>query len=419
MASGGDLRGASYALSLTTRLLPIAFLVAGAWADGRAAFYDLLVKRLTLTVLAIVALALAVSAVRPVVAPFDAARAGWVSGLLLAPLVLLLVGAARVVSDWLDARWLGRRYSPGDAIERLLAVTRGTDDRDELERRALEVIGELFDGTATLVPADARRPVAGTHVAVAPVDEVGAVEVIRRDESRRFYSEDLALVRSVAHVLGLEFARAALERQRQAEAARALRAQINPHFLFNALNTIGGWVQADPRRAEGIIEQLAEVFRYTLRGTTSEWATLDAELGAVRRYLDVEHARFGDRLVVGVTCDDDVSDVLVPPLVVLTLAENAVKHGVAPALGTVSVTVHAQAERDRVRVDVVDTGEGLDAAWAAPDARRAGGFGLASVRERLRLLYGTQASLEGSREAARGETRFSLRVPLRRGSAAG
>jgi len=126
--------------------------------------------------------------------------------------------------------------------------------------------------------------------------------------------------------------------QTQAE-LRALRAQINPHFLFNALTAIGGWTQADPRRAESVMEQLADVFRYTLRGTRTEWVTLGAELDAVRTYLDVEQARFGTRLSIDVVCDDHLRELLIPPLVVLTLAENAIKHGVADSIGSARVHV--------------------------------------------------------------------------------
>lgn len=412
MLHGTTLRSGSYALSLTTRLLPLAFLVAGAWADGRAAFYDLLVKRMLLAVLAMLGLAAAVALTRPAVAGLEAWQAAWLTGILLAPIVLALLGAGRVLSNWLDTRWLGRHYSPGEAVEHVLEATRESDDRGDVEHRGLQAIGDIFDGTATLVPVAAAPADASRHVGQAPVEAGLRVVVARRDESRPFYSGDLALLQSVARVLGLELGRVALERERQAEAARALRAQVNPHFLFNALNTIGGWVHADPARAEAIVEQLSEVFRYTLRGTTAEWVEVDAELAAVRRYLEVERARFGERLHAEVTVDGAARQAAVPPLLVLTLAENAVKHGVATSTTPVSIRVHAALDGGMLRIDVADTGPGLDASSAATDAADDGGFGLASVRARLRLQCGPDASLEGRRDEARGETRFTLRLPV-------
>lgn len=410
MVTAGDIRSASYGLSLTTRLLPLAFLVAGAYADGRAAFYDLLVKRVTLALLAMASLALGIAVVRPVVAAVDPWRAALLSGLLLGPLVLVLVGLGRVLSDWLDTWWLGRRYSPGEAIEHLLSATRPSSDLATVRQQALSAIGEMFDGHARLHDGPP-PPLVSMNVATAPVSGDLHLEVTRRDESRRFYSEDLALVRSVSRVLGLEFDRVALERERQSEAARALRAQVNPHFLFNALNAIGGWLQADPRQAKAIVGQLAGVFRYTLRGTTSEWVTLGAELDAVAGYLAVERARFGSRLSTHVDGDTDVRAAAVPPLVLLTLVENAIKHGVAASLGDVRVTVQARREGPDLVVDVVDTGDALDDDWATAAASDAGGFGLASVRERLRLVFGDRAALEGCRDAAGHETRFTIRMP--------
>jgi hypothetical protein len=406
MVTADDIRSASYGLSLTTRLLPLAFLVAGAYADGR----DLLVKRVTLALLAMASLALGIAVVRPVVAAVDPWRAAILSGVLLGPLVLVLVGPGRVLSDWLDTWWLGRRYSPGDAIEHLLSATRPSSDLATVQQRALSAFGEMFDADARLHEGPPPALVS-MNVATAPVSDDLHLEVTRRDESRRFYSEDLALVRSVSRVLGLEFDRLALERERQAEAARALRAQVNPHFLFNALNAIGGWLQADPRQAEAIVEQLAGVFRYTLRGTTSEWVTLGAELDAVAGYLAVERARFGSRLSTQVDGETDVRAAAVPPLVLLTLVENAIKHGVAASLGDVRVSVQARRDGTDLVVDVVDTGDALDVGWATVAASDAGGFGLASVRERLRLVFGDRAALEGCRDAARHETRFTIRMP--------
>src|SRR5690606_10237874 len=130
---------------------------------------------------------------------------------------------------------------------------------------------------------------------------------VNTSSTRLLLSEDLAMLRSLAGVFGfmLETVRLQLKRQEQELIAhdlrlqtsrselKALRAQINPHFLFNALNAIASLIHTDPLRADEAVEQLAEVFRYTLRRSDSDWAPLDQELAFARAYLDVEQARFG------------------------------------------------------------------------------------------------------------------------------
>ena len=123
---------------------------------------------------------------------------------------------------------------------------------------------------------------------------------------------------------------------------KALRAQINPHFLFNALNSIAGLIHRDPAVADRTIEQLADVFRYALRGAESEWALLDDELDFVRAYLEVERARFGERLHVEVEIEEAARGARVPTMIVQTLVENAVKHGAASVRGPASVIVRAR-----------------------------------------------------------------------------
>ena len=110
---------------------------------------------------------------------------------------------------------------------------------------------------------------------------------------------------------------------------KALRAQINPHFLFNALNAIASLIHTDPPRADAAVEQLAEVFRYTLRRSEQEWAPLDQELAFARAYLDVEQARFGKRLEFSIDADARLARAQVPSMLLQTLVENAVKHGIS------------------------------------------------------------------------------------------
>ena len=177
-----------------------------------------------------------------------------------------------------------------------------------------------------------------------------------RQSEAPYFSEDVALLTSLAdvfsHVLeNLHLQERKLEQeQRTREMSlhasrselKALRAQINPHFLFNALNSIAGLIHRDPAVADRTIEQLADVFRYALRGAESEWALLDDELDFVRAYLEVERARFGERLHVEVEIEEAARGARVPTMIVQTLVENAVKHGAASVRGPASVVVRAR-----------------------------------------------------------------------------
>ena len=164
---------------------------------------------------------------------------------------------------------------------------------------------------------------------------------------RVLLSEDLTLLRSLGSVVTYLLENVRLQQRRQEQdllaqelrvqssqsELKALRAQINPHFLFNALNTVASLIHSDPARADRAVEQLSEVFRHTLRRSESEWAPLDQELAFAAAYLDVEEARFGSRLRYVIDATPEAMRALVPSMLVHTLIENAVKHGVAQVRG--------------------------------------------------------------------------------------
>jgi LytS/YehU family sensor histidine kinase len=177
---------------------------------------------------------------------------------------------------------------------------------------------------------------------------------------------------------------------------KALSAQINPHFLFNALNAIASLIHTDPARADAAVEQLAEVFRYTLRRSEQEWAPLDQELAFARAYLDVEQARFGKRLSFEIHADDSVGRAHVPSMLLQTLVENAVKHGISRLRRPGRIDVHASASKTRVILEVRDTGPGIGASGGAEPTGE--GFGLRSVRDRLRGHFGDDARLDLKRD---------------------
>ncbi len=184
---------------------------------------------------------------------------------------------------------------------------------------------------------------------------------------------------------------------REAEAARyearlkALRAQINPHFLFNAFNSIAALVRTRPEEAEAVVEDLSDLFRYTLRASKDDTATLEQEIQATQRYLAVEKARFRDRLTVEIDVPDRLRSVSLPSMTIQPLVENAVKHGVGETQDECTVTVAADADGDALVLRVTDTGPGFDTTDL--DAVVEEGTGLANVRERLQIFYDADAGI--------------------------
>jgi two-component system sensor histidine kinase AlgZ len=186
---------------------------------------------------------------------------------------------------------------------------------------------------------------------------------------------------------------------------QALTARIRPHFLFNSLNAVLGVMREDPRRAEGALEELAELFRALMR-ENRELVPLAEEIALARKYLDIEHLRLGERLCVAWAAADCPADLLVPPLLLQPLLENAVHHGIEPA-----------ATPGEIRVRIAATGDGvlieIDNPWLGAGAHSGGNqMALANVRERLMLFYDLEASLDTDIEA--GRYRVRVRLPRRR-----
>jgi two-component system sensor histidine kinase AlgZ len=196
--------------------------------------------------------------------------------------------------------------------------------------------------------------------------------------------------------------------QRDAE-LRALRAQIDPHFLFNSLNSVVGLMSSDVAQARAMCLRLAEFLRDSLKLGGEIRISLAREVALAEQYLGVERVRFGSRLTVVATVAPDVSDALVPPLILQPLVENAVRHGVATLLEGGSVAVEAVRAGGRVFVVISNP---YDA-----DARRGGtGLGVDLVRRRLAAAFGENAAI--SAEAADGRYRVSVTMPLERGNEA-
>ena len=183
----------------------------------------------------------------------------------------------------------------------------------------------------------------------------------------------------------------------------ALRAQINPHFLFNSLNSIAQLIRTDPDKAEACVERLAQMFRYILHRAEQEFVPLAEELEMTEAYLDIERARFEDRLRVGLEVPPGLRDIRVPSLLLQPIVENAVKHGVGPRIEGGAVTLTARRADGTIRIELVNP---FDAeAEAVPGA----GVGLANVRKRLAARWGDRAALETVR--TEGLFRIELTIP--------
>jgi two-component system LytT family sensor kinase len=220
---------------------------------------------------------------------------------------------------------------------------------------------------------------------------------------------------------GSQLALAELEssRERLARAeVRALRAQISPHFIYNALTAIASFVRTDPERARELILEFAEFTRYSFRAH-GEFTTLAEELRSIDRYLTIERARFGDRLQVRLQIAPEVLPVSLPFLCLQPLVENAVRHGLSRKPGVGMVSIEARDAGAECHITVEDDGVGMDpAVLAAGVAEASGGHdedagqhvGLTNVDERLRSVFGDRFGLVVETAPGAG-TKVSMRVP--------
>lgn len=207
-----------------------------------------------------------------------------------------------------------------------------------------------------------------------------------------------------------------VERERQAleeaaELSRAkvemLYAQLRPHFLFNALNTMASQLYTSPESVERSITALGALLRQTLESDTRSLITLRRELDLVEQYFWIEQARFGDDLKLHFDLPDDCVDALVPALILQPLVENAVRHGLGPKKGhgQVTITVEHLARQGRLSITVHDDGVGLQSDFHE-------GIGLSNTKARLRVLYGEHAQAAAVPHGKRG-TMSVVELPWR------
>jgi LytS/YehU family sensor histidine kinase len=168
----------------------------------------------------------------------------------------------------------------------------------------------------------------------------------------------------------------------------AIQARLNPHFLFNALHTLAALSKFRPAAAEGAIERLGDMLRYTLQENARELVEFSEEYDFTKKYLDFEQLRYEDRLKINLEIDPTSFDFELPPFSIQTLAENAVHHAIAVRPEGGSIWISSRCQGEALAIKVRDDGSGN-----SPTSGRSNQFGLRSLRERLQAAYGTLANL--------------------------
>jgi sensor histidine kinase YesM len=230
-----------------------------------------------------------------------------------------------------------------------------------------------------------------------------------RDYFGRYRARREESLRLRAEAVQLQAQSAQLQAQLADARLSALRTQLNPHFLFNTLNAISTLVERDPRGVRRMIARLSELLRYSLATANDQEAPLERELEFVERYLEIMQVRFEGKLEVQTDIETGVRDALVPTLLLQTLVENAVKHGIDRLKSGGRIEIGARRVGEQLVIHVRDNGPGVDAAMRAAGERE--GVGLRNTRARLGQLYGDayRLTLEPAHD---GRTVVSVTVPF-------
>ena len=367
-------------------------------------------------------------------------------GLLLAATCMLLIGFAVLRNHF--QRWLARAVlRRGDlqaALQAIRTLSLKSHEETRFVEQAAEELSRFVEASRTKVHNAELQPEASQLSSLVPVlvgdrssvrlsaetkwaevlvplrfstGEVRYVMMGSRRGGRPYLSEDLhdlGLLRAaiVEHVERLH--RAEMQRLVAQAELRALRAQINPHFLFNALNALYGIIPRDLGAARRTVLNLSEVFRYFLQADR-QMIALDDELRIVKAYLEIETLRLGDRLRTELDVEDETLAVEIPVLSIQPLVENAIRHGISTRADGGLVKLQARARDERLEIEVSDSGNAADNGSATAPGSGAG-IALENIRRRLHLFYGQSAGLEVN-YSPRG-THVRLWTPERRPAAA-
>ncbi|MDE0144467.1 MAG: histidine kinase [Nitrospira sp.] len=422
--------------------LPLA--VAILYQDFRFAFGDIFLKR-ALSLMGLVGIAMGLYAglgasqlERPT--PFmDAIFIGlWVGTALLYPYVSR--GASWVVDTVVlrrpdyekfqddVAQAITRWGTPEAIMDQCCAMLKAVLSTEEIVWTSMQE-HEIDDGSPS------RKPIVA-HDAPHVIVEIPTVDLPRYcmkigplPHGRRLLSDDLYHLESLAHLLSRRITMVRVTHERCVQAfreqeiqklateseLRALRAQLNPHFLFNALTTIGYLIQTSPGKAVDTLLQLTDLLRSVLKRLDKELTTVGHEMDLIQAYLAIEQMRFEDRMTVHIDVPESVRDVPIPALIVQPLVENAVKHGIQPSAsgGRVRITAwieEAGDDREQglpslLHLQVWNTGG--EAGPVRNGNGQGTGLGLSNIKQRLLLHYGERATIDVKSSVKHGRTKFS------------
>ena len=385
--------------------IPLAFAIL--YQDYRFALADLFLKQALTLIGAVAVVFAAYTAVEP------SLRAGgrgavvllltaWVATAMLFPLLRRCV-------TWFVDRVVLSRVNYGDVLERVSAAVQSADTAEDVLAAACDELGPALSAIdvqwqrrSTL---DAPSP-SRSEIAVLTADAPQYILIVGAlAGGRRLLSGDIAMLERAAVLIARRldalrlteerFERTLLEREMRTLATeaelRALRAQMNPHFLFNALTTIGYLIQHAPPRALDTLLRLTTLLRSVLR-SDGQFTTLGRERELIECYLEIEQARFEERLITEIDIPDTLENATIPTLIVQPLIENAIKHGIARSRsgGTVSIRARADLSGPSAILRITVSNSGV--ASAGQEAHD-GGVGLGNVRRRLEVYYGSEARL--------------------------
>jgi two-component system LytT family sensor kinase len=229
--------------------------------------------------------------------------------------------------------------------------------------------------------------------------------------------EKIRLASGMGKLLNMQIELAELDRQTQlATSAKleALQAQINPHFLFNALNTVNMYITKDPKFARNLIVKLSQLLRYMLKNT-GRFITLEEEIAHVENYIALENARFQDKIEIIYDIDNKLSKLKIPMLSIQPLVQNSILHGLLPKDENGTVTISAHEVDKKVLISIIDNGVGIkqvdmEKVFTAGYGKGCG-VGVSNVNERLKILYGKDNGLEIRSKYGTG-TKAYFSVPI-------
>jgi two-component system LytT family sensor kinase len=418
--------------------LPLAFAIL--FFDYRFALADLFLKRALTLVTMVAAVSLLFAAV-----PSLTGKADLHNPATLSLLVAISTGAMLLypllrskVFVFID-RFVLRRADYATVLADTVRLSAMAETAEGLLQAAAERVGTAVTATETRWIIDGRmepgvraeRSGNDWIVPVATTEQPHYALIIGPlSNGRRLLSDDAAMLDGASLIVARRIDVLRLMRERVAQGAReqelgkltteaelrALRAQVHPHFLFNALNTIGSLIRSAPEKAFATLLQLTALLRAVLR-SSGPTATLEEELKFIESYLEVERARFEERLRVVVRVPKELLDARIPTLILQPIVENAIKHGISPQRrgGEISIeaaTMRTEAGATRLVLCVRDDGAGATDYAIRRD--RGNGVGLQNAEERLRVHYGAEASLSIETSPGCGTT-VTLTLPLAAG----